>query len=172
MEGLYILDDATVNIFERGQDSQNNISLIFVRLFPFFLFFFFKNLLIYLVLVVAHRIFFSCGMWSFSCGMKDLVPWLGIKLRPPAVGAQSLRHWEPKALATGPPGKSLLSSFLGHSQMWHDFFLSWGGKRGNLVTQGTCQAKPSPQRRGLSYAGFMEETEDGVVCLSETCMVL
>ena len=54
VEGLlYMLDDAAVNIFERGQDSQNNISLIFVRLFPFFLFFFLKNLLIYLVLVVA-----------------------------------------------------------------------------------------------------------------------
>ena len=56
--------------------------------------------------------------------------------------------------------------------MRHEIFLSWGGKRGNLVTQGTCQAKPSPQRRGLSYAGFMEEVEDGVECLSETRVVL
>ena len=38
----------------------------------------------YPVLVVACRI--SCGMW-------DLGPWPGIKPRPPALGAWSLRHW-------------------------------------------------------------------------------
>ena len=33
----------------------------------------------------------ACGF--FSCGMWDLVPWPGIELRPPALGAQSLSHW-------------------------------------------------------------------------------
>ena len=28
-----------------------------------------------------------------SCGMRDLVPWMGIKPRPIALGAQGLSHW-------------------------------------------------------------------------------
>ena len=36
---------------------------------------------------------FQCGMWTFSCSMWDLVPWPGIKPRPPALGAQSVNHW-------------------------------------------------------------------------------
>ena len=51
------------------------------------------------VLVAAHRIFtvafenFSCGMWTLSCIMCDLVPWPGIEPGPPALGAWSLSHW-------------------------------------------------------------------------------
>ena len=36
---------------------------------------------------------FSCSMQTLSCGMWDLVPWPGIKPRPPALGAWSLSHW-------------------------------------------------------------------------------
>ena len=34
-----------------------------------------------------------CGMWTLSCGMWHLVPWPGIKLRPPAFGLQKPSHW-------------------------------------------------------------------------------
>ena len=37
--------------------------------------------------------FFSCIMWDLSGTTKDLVPWLKIKPRPPALWAQSLSHW-------------------------------------------------------------------------------
>ena len=45
--------------------------------------------------------FFNLFIWlrGLSCGMWDLVPWLGIKPEPPA----SLEHG---VLAAGPPGKS------------------------------------------------------------------
>ena len=33
---------------------------------------------------------------GLSCGMWDLVPWPGIKLRTPALGAWSLSHWAPR----------------------------------------------------------------------------
>ena len=39
------------------------------------------------------RDLFSCGMQALSCGVWDLVPWPGIKPRPPALGARSLNHW-------------------------------------------------------------------------------
>ena len=39
----------------------------------------------------------SCGhavsIATLSCSMWDLVPWPGIKPRPPALGAQSFSHW-------------------------------------------------------------------------------
>ena len=35
---------------------------------------------------------FSCSMQMLSCSMWDLVPWPGIKLRLPALGAWSLSH--------------------------------------------------------------------------------
>ena len=44
------------------------------------------------LLVVACGIF-SCGTWTLSCGMWDLVPWPGIEPGPPALGVQSLSHW-------------------------------------------------------------------------------
>ena len=67
----------------------------------FYVFFFF--FLLYQVLVAASGIFIAtCGIFGealgiFRCGKWDLVPWPGIKPRPPALGV----------LATGPPGKSV-----------------------------------------------------------------
>ena len=55
--------------------------------------FFFKKIFIWLNQVFGHIRTLSCGIW-------DLVPWLGIKPRPPALGT-----------CTGPPGKSLSSLF-------------------------------------------------------------
>ena len=49
------------------------------------IFFLFKKLILLPVFAAAHGIF-SCWMW-------DLVPWAGIKPRPPALGAPSLNHW-------------------------------------------------------------------------------
>ena len=54
---------------------------------------FFKKIYFYCIyLVVAHRIF-SCCMWTLTCGMWYLVPWPGIKPRPPALVVQSLSCW-------------------------------------------------------------------------------
>ena len=57
----------------------------------------------------------SCSMWDLSCGMwglwlwhAGLVPWPGIRPRPPAS--------ESGILATGPPGRSQRSYFI------NDFF--------------------------------------------------
>ena len=38
----------------------------------------------------------SCGSRDLSCGIRDLVPWPGIKPGPPALGAWSLNHWTTK----------------------------------------------------------------------------
>ena len=47
---------------------------------------------LHLVFITARRIF-SCGVWTLSCSMQDLVPWPRIEPRPPALGAQSPSHW-------------------------------------------------------------------------------
>ena len=66
-------------------------------------FFFFLFLWLYWGLVAAHGLFnaecriFSYGLWTLSCGKRDLVPWPGIKPGP--------LHWEHGVLATGPPEK-------------------------------------------------------------------
>ena len=52
--------------------------------------------------VAAYGIF-SCNMQSLSCLPWDLVPWPGIKPRPPPL------EW--RVLATGPPGKSHWTQF-------------------------------------------------------------
>ena len=44
------------------------------------------------VLVVACEIF-SCSIQTLGWSKWVLVPWLGIKPGPPALGAQSLSHW-------------------------------------------------------------------------------
>ena len=36
-----------------------------------------------------------CSMQILSGSMWDLVPWPGIKSRPPSLGVQSLSHWPP-----------------------------------------------------------------------------
>ena len=46
---------------------------------------------------------FSCGMWTPSHGMWELVPWPGIEPRPPALGARRISH---------PPGLPHHLSFL------------------------------------------------------------
>ena len=53
--------------------------------------------------------FFFGSMRTLSCSMWYLVPWQGMKLRPPAVGAQSLSHWTTKEV---PRGRSFLLSLL------------------------------------------------------------
>ena len=69
---------------------------------PFF-FFFLNIFLIFIYLAAlgpntACRILDPrCSMQDlFSCSMWDLVPWLGIKLRPPTLEAQSVCHWTTK----------------------------------------------------------------------------
>ena len=64
------------------------------------IFFYLKNLFICLhwVLVAAQDLvaaygIFSCRVWKFSCGMWNLVPWLGIESGPPELGGQSLSYW-------------------------------------------------------------------------------
>ena len=44
-------------------------------------------------LLVAACGIFSCSMWTLRCGLWDLVPQPGIKLRTPALGTWSLSHW-------------------------------------------------------------------------------
>ena len=44
------------------------------------------------VLVVACRVF-NCGMQTLSYSMWNLVPWPGIKPRPPALGAWGHSYW-------------------------------------------------------------------------------
>ena len=43
--------------------------------------------------LVAAREIFSWGMWTVSCCMWDLVPWLGIEPGPSPLRAQSLSCW-------------------------------------------------------------------------------
>ena len=45
------------------------------------------------VLVAAGGIV-SCGKWTLSCGMWGLIRWPGRNPRHPALGAQSLSHWD------------------------------------------------------------------------------
>ena len=51
---------------------------------------------------------FSCagssvaGMQSLSCGMWDLVPWSGIKARPPSLGTQNLSCWTTREVPPNP----------------------------------------------------------------------
>ena len=49
-------------------------------------------MLLHWVLVVA-LVIFSCNMQTLHWGVRDLVPWPGMKPGPPALGAQSLSHW-------------------------------------------------------------------------------
>ena len=70
---------------------------------PCFLIFIFIYLFIWLCKVLAATLrilifvvacgMFSCPTWPLSCSLWDLVPWPGIKSKPPALEAWSLRHW-------------------------------------------------------------------------------
>ena len=44
------------------------------------------------IFVVVSR-FFSCSLKTLSCGIWDLVPWPGIKPRPPTLQGWNLSHW-------------------------------------------------------------------------------
>ena len=62
----------------------------------------------------------SCGVQTLGCGMWDLVPWLGMEPRHPALGAQSLSHWTIREV---PEANSIFagskSAWLGRVQsMW------------------------------------------------------
>ena len=74
---------------------------------PSFFIFYFIYLCIWLhwVLVVVRGIFFfffklrhirslTSSMWTLSFSLWDLVPWSGIEPGPPALRAQTLRHWK------------------------------------------------------------------------------
>jgi len=76
-------------------------------IFPILLFLYFIYLCIWLhwVLVVVRGIFFfffklrhirslTSSMWTLSFSLWDLVPWSGIEPGPPALRAQTLRHWK------------------------------------------------------------------------------
>ena len=64
----------------------------------------------HLLILMAHLSFFfflallglSCSTWELHCSMWDLVPWPGIKPRPPALGAQSLGHWTTREVSPWP----------------------------------------------------------------------
>ena len=46
------------------------------------------------------RFHFRCGIWALSCVMQDLVPSLGIKPEPFALGPQNLSHWTAREIAS------------------------------------------------------------------------
>ena len=57
-------------------------------IFPQFLLFLKKYLFLYLAVLGL-----SCSVQTLSWDVWELVPWPGIKSRPPALGTQSLSHW-------------------------------------------------------------------------------
>ena len=44
---------------------------------------------------------YSCSVQILSCGMWDLVSWLGIEPQPPALGAWNLCHWTTREVPQG-----------------------------------------------------------------------
>ena len=56
-------------------------------------------------------------MPSLGCDMLDLVPWLGIKSRPPALGAQELSHWTTR--------KVLFLLFFFNYNLYEKIDVSW-----------------------------------------------
>ena len=55
------------------------------------LFIYFQQTDVYLFISLCQ--FVSCGLWTLSCGMWDLVPWPGIEPGNPALGVQILSPW-------------------------------------------------------------------------------
>ena len=43
--------------------------------------------------LLRHVGSFSCGMCPLNCGLCGLIPWPGIKLGHPALGAWDVSHW-------------------------------------------------------------------------------
>ena len=72
-----------------------------------FFFFFFNLTVPYLSSDMQDLFFFtatgpfSCVMQILCCSMWDLVPWPGIKPRPPALGVWNLNHWTTREVPNG-----------------------------------------------------------------------
>ena len=50
-------------------------------------------LIIYLFIWLIQVLVAALGIFDLRCGVRDLVPWPGIKSGPPALEAWSLSHW-------------------------------------------------------------------------------
>ena len=83
------------------------------RLFFFFLIF----IVIYLAVLGL-----CCSIRRLGCGMWNLVPWIWIKLGPPALVLQSLGHWTPREV----PKQTFILNFL-------MYFLIGGNLLSNVV---------------------------------------
>ena len=93
--------------------SKTYLSLIKDNFFTFHFFNIYFYLTVLPGLSYSTRDQFSCSSWTLSCSRWDLVPWPGMEPRAPALGPQSLSHWN---------SREVLSSFF-------FFFLSsclWG----------------------------------------------
>ena len=105
------------------------------------------------------NIFIYLAVPGLSCGMRDLVPWPGIKPGPPALGAQSLSHWATREVPRSylfiyfwlcwvfvdAHGLSLVVVIGGYSSLqWAGFSLRWllllrsrGSRRAGFSSCGT-----------------------------------
>ena len=90
--------------------------------------------------------FIYLAVLGVSCGIRDLVSWIGMEPGP--------LHWECEVLAPGPPGKSLISLFwLKNTSLWlwnYSFILMiktilWG-----LNTTSECLGRPLLEKRPVS----------------------
>ena len=52
---------------------------------------------IYLFIYLLTVLWLTCPMQTLSCSMWELIPWLGIRPRPPALGTWSVSHWTTKS---------------------------------------------------------------------------
>ena len=118
-------------------DNQRGPTVQQRELYPFLLFKIF-------LFTCLHRVFdAACGI--FGCTW-DLVPRPGIKLRPPARGAQSLSHWTIR--------KGSLSCF------WH--CLSWLGVSRNRLPHKDSSANWGGNPRKLSRESRKREGKEAV----------
>ena len=67
----------------------------------------FFSVAVWVIFLVAACRIFSCGIWTLSCPMWGLVPWLGIEPGPVALAIWSLSHWTTREV--------LKRSYLGQS---------------------------------------------------------
>ena len=126
--------------------------LILLALFFFFFNFLFVFIWLCRVLDVGFLVFiaacgiFSCGTWTLSCSMWDLVPLPGIEPR-------SL-HWKHGVLATRPPGKSLLVLLVQRLRQ-SELHVAKSGTAGQQ-SQSTCQIQYMSERRLSDESGNMK----------------
>ena len=81
--------------------SKNSLLVLLIFAIVFFVSISFISWVFYLFVWFCQVFFAACGNFSchrqtLICGMQDLVPWPGIKPRPPALGVWSLSHWTTK----------------------------------------------------------------------------